>query len=189
MSLPEVPDGRYPRCYRGHAREADELFRAGDFALAEAFRRSGRFGPAAPLLRAAGRVAAAEKLESFEGQVPYEITAETGPVRVPFAVTEPLPVLEVRANGCGPVSFFIDTGVADVILDPAFAAAIGVTALGTEQGTFAGGKRSTVAHGRLDSLSKHLLGVTGDAANNTSEFQLEPGPPSPPSGRSLTRPP
>jgi hypothetical protein len=49
-----------------------------------------------------------------------------GYVRVPFVVTDPLPLVRVSVNN-HPALFFIDTGAGNTTLDPAFAAEAGVT--------------------------------------------------------------
>jgi predicted aspartyl protease len=68
-------------------------------------------------------------------------------------VTDPLPLVRVRVNGGKEVNFLIDTGGSEVTLDTEFARELGIKPLGTEQGTFAGGKTAAVHHGRIDSLS------------------------------------
>jgi hypothetical protein len=75
-----------------------------------------------------------------------------GYVRVPFVVTDPLPLVRVSVNN-HPALFFIDTGAGNTTLDPAFAAEAGVALSGATTGVFAGGQRARVTHGTADTLS------------------------------------
>src|SRR5262245_24274411 len=87
--------------------------------LAEAYVRELDFAPAAPLERALGREAFARQLESFTATMqPYKIE---GPATttVRMVQTDPLPLIEARVGGRGPYYFLIDTGGAEVIVDPA----------------------------------------------------------------------
>jgi predicted aspartyl protease len=120
--------------------------------LAEVFYRRDEFQKAAPLLRAAGRETKAKKLESFKGLTPYETQGLAESTSLKFVVTDPLPLVRVRVNGGKEVNFLIDTGGSEVTLDTEFARELGIKPLGTEQGTFAGGKAAAVHHGRIDSL-------------------------------------
>ena len=121
--------------------------------LAEVFYRQDRFVEAARLLRAAGQEARAKALESFQGLRAYEIQGEEQSTIVKFLVTDPLPLIQVEINGKEAV-FLIDTGAAEVILDPEFAKQVGARVFGSSgQGTFAGGKRATVEEGRIDVLT------------------------------------
>jgi predicted aspartyl protease len=121
--------------------------------LAEVFYRRDEFEKAAPLLRAAGQEAKARKLESFKGLTPYEIQGPGESTSLKFVVTDPLPLVRVRVNGGKEVNFLIDTGGSEVTLDTEFARELGIKPLGTERGTFAGGKAAAVHHGRIDSLN------------------------------------
>jgi len=121
--------------------------------LAECFIRQDDYEHAAPLLRAIGRTPMADKLDCFRGRIPYAVDSDSGISAVSFVVTDPLPVLHVQVNDSHPVNFLIDTGAADVILDPAFAEEVGVEAVGALQGNFAGGKQAQVQQGRVDKLT------------------------------------
>jgi predicted aspartyl protease len=127
-------------------------------SLAEVYHRRDEFQKAAPLLRAIGREAMADKLESFGGATPYEIEGEAEATELEFVATDPLPVVRVKVNGVGPVNFFIDTGGSEVIIDAEFAEEIGADLFGSETGTFAGGRKAGFTHGRVDSLA--LGGLT-----------------------------
>jgi aspartyl protease/tetratricopeptide repeat protein len=93
------------------------------------------------------------KLQSFTGQVPYELRGDGQSTRVKFLRTDPLPLVSVRVNGGREVTFFIDTGGSEVALDTAFARELGVPQFGAVQGTFSGGQHAEVHQGRIDSLA------------------------------------
>lgn len=93
------------------------------------------------------------KLESFKGQVPYELQGNGTSTHVKFVKTDPLPVLTVRVNGGREVTFFIDTGGSEVVLDTDFAKELGVPQFGAVQGTFSGGQHTEVHQGRIESLT------------------------------------
>jgi hypothetical protein len=93
------------------------------------------------------------KLQSFKGQVPYELRGDGQSTRVKFLRTDPLPLISVRVNGGREVTFFIDTGGSEVALDTAFAQELGVPQFGAVQGTFSGGQHAEVHQGRIDSLT------------------------------------
>jgi predicted aspartyl protease len=93
------------------------------------------------------------KLESFKGQTPYELHGTGTSTRVKFLRTDPLPLVNVRVNGGDEVTFFIDTGGSEVVLDTDFAKELGVPQFGTVQGTFSGGQQTGVQLGRIESLA------------------------------------
>jgi hypothetical protein len=93
------------------------------------------------------------KLESFKGQVPYELQGDGASTRVKFVKTDPLPIVNVRVNGGKEVTFFIDTGGSEVALDTDFARELGVPQFGAVQGTFSGGQHAEVHLGRIESLT------------------------------------
>jgi tetratricopeptide (TPR) repeat protein len=78
------------------------------------------------------------KLESFNGQTPYELHGNATSTRLKFFKTDPLPVVNVRVNGGDEVTFFIDTGGSEIALDTEFAKELGIPQFGTVQGTFSG---------------------------------------------------
>lgn len=127
--------------------------------LAELYYRELRFQKAAPLFRELGNEGMAHKLEGFAGVQPYQHESFAGPVRVAFVQTDPLPLIEVRVNGGKPVFFLIDTGASEIIVDNVFAKEMGISILGSSTGTFAGDKRSTYDHGRIESLTLGRLTV------------------------------
>jgi len=71
--------------------------------------------------------------------------------RVPFLSADPLPVVRVIADGVA-ANFLVDTG-AEVVLEPSFAARIGMATSAAGAGVFVGGLRAPVQRGRLASLS------------------------------------
>jgi len=133
------------------ALEPDE--KAAKILLAEAYYRRDEFLKAAPLLEAAGQEAKAKKLASFKGLTPYQLEGKGQETAVKFVVTSPLPVVQVRINAGKEVTFFLDTGASEVCLDTEFAKELGVESFGAEEGTFAGGKKTAVGTGKIDSLT------------------------------------
>lgn len=121
-------------------------------SLAEVYRRRDDFERAAPLLASAGREGEAKKLASFKGVVPYQIEGPAQETHLKFVHTDPLPLIQVKVNG-QEVSFILDTGGGEVILDPELAQKAGVVSVGSETGTFAGGKSAEVGQGRLNTLT------------------------------------
>jgi len=132
--------------------------------LAEAFYRRDDFQKAATALK--GVDVSSNKLvidqyptlnvamfESFKDQAPYELQGKGISTRVKFVKTDPLPIVNVRINGGKEVTFFIDTGGSEVVLDTDFAKELGVPKFGAMQGTFSGGQHAEVQLGRIDSLT------------------------------------
>lgn len=126
---------------------------AAKLLLAEAYYRRDDFLQAAPLLRSVGQEAKALKLASFKGQTPYEIEGDGEETSVKFLATDPLPLVQVRVNGGKEVTFFLDTGASEVVLDTEFAKELKVAEFGSVEGTFAGGKKAAVGNGRIASLT------------------------------------
>lgn len=120
--------------------------------LLEAHVRERDFAGAAPLARALGREARARQLESFGTAPPYRLEGP-GHVEVPFVATDPLPVIEVRLDGHGPYFMLIDTGGAELVVDPVFADSLGLARFGSETGTFGGGKKRDVELSHVGSLT------------------------------------
>jgi tetratricopeptide (TPR) repeat protein len=93
------------------------------------------------------------KLESFKGQTPYELHGDGQATSLKFLNTGPLPVVSVRVNGGDEVTFFIDTGGSEVVLDTDFARELGLPQFGEVQGTFSGGEHADVGQSRIESLA------------------------------------
>lgn len=132
--------------------------------LAEVFYRRDEFQKAAAslkgieagsnqLLKSQYPTLDAAKLASFKGQTPYEIQGNGQSTRVKFLKTDPLPLVSVRVNGGEEVTFFIDTGASEVLLDTDFARELGIPIFSSVQGTFSGGQSAAVQNGRIDSLA------------------------------------
>lgn len=71
------------------------------------------------------------------------VASHAGPARATFVQTDPLPIVQATINGRS-ARLLIDTGAPSIVLDSRFAAALGIAASGTQQGTFAGGKHAQV---------------------------------------------
>jgi Aspartyl protease/Tetratricopeptide repeat len=131
--------------------------------LAEVFYRRDDFQKAAAQLAEVGPKYASmitnyptlilEKLESFKGEIPYTLHGRGQTTALTFVKSEPLPVVNVRVNGSADVTFFIDTGGAELLLDTDFARELGVKSTGSFQGTFSGGQKAEVLNGKVDSLT------------------------------------
>jgi hypothetical protein len=93
------------------------------------------------------------KMQSFKGQTPYEVHGDGQSTRLKLLKTDPLPLVSVRVNGGGEVTFFIDTGGSEVALDTDFGRELGVPQFGAVQGTFSGGQHAEVQQGRIESLT------------------------------------
>ena len=91
-------------------------------------------------------------MKSFEDQ-PYRLewVNEDRVSKIPFIVTDPLPVFAVEVNGV-PVYVIFDTGGADFILDTEIAEALGVEEVASAMGSFAGGQQSKIGFGRVETL-------------------------------------
>jgi predicted aspartyl protease len=93
------------------------------------------------------------KLQSFKGQTPYKLHGDGQSTRLKFLRTDPLPLVSVRVNGGDEVTFFIDTGGSEVVLDTDFGRELALPQFGTVQGTFSGGQHAEVRQGRIASLT------------------------------------
>jgi hypothetical protein len=91
------------------------------------------------------------ELERRQAEATRSARVTGGESAVPFLTADPLPVVRGLANGIAG-TFIIDTG-ADVDLEPAFAATIGVKTQGAGTGVFAGGERAAIKGGTLQSLA------------------------------------
>ncbi len=120
--------------------------------LAEAYYRQDRFGQAAELRREAGPESVADKLAGFKGLVPNQILGDADETRIDFVQTDPLPLIKVRINGGQEVHLLIDTGAAELYLDPEFAESVGAVVSGSTTGVYAGGKRAATGQGRIESI-------------------------------------
>jgi predicted aspartyl protease len=127
-------------------------------SLAMAYYRQDRFPQAARCFReSAGPIATFRDLKTmgdhlalFGDQTPYQVEM-VEEIRIPFIVTDPLPVVEVSINGSPPLLFFIDTGGGEIILDTALADELGAVRVGVMAGE-GGGTSGTMGVGKVDSL-------------------------------------
>ncbi len=108
----------------GESKELSAMF-------AELCYRKNDFAAAAPYFRSMGNAVMADKLASFKGVQPYALDPD-GPTstRLPFVRTDPLPVVSLKANEGGDVFAIIDTGGAELILDPEYATQVGAQRFG-----------------------------------------------------------
>ena len=98
-----------------------------------------------------GFESAAAKLRSFGEDAPYELSGPEQTV-LPFLLTDPLPVVKLAVEE-HEICALIDTGGAELILDAEFAAEIGASRFGAQEGVFAGGKRAAYEHGRVERIT------------------------------------
>ncbi|HTW36096.1 MAG TPA: aspartyl protease family protein [Rhizomicrobium sp.] len=129
-----------------------------DLLLAETASRRNDFPAAAKWLRQAGRPDRALAYEVFPDTPPYSVTPPAKRARVPFIETDPLPLVEARVNG-KPGLFLIDTGAAEIVLDPDFANGAGIETVSGGTGTFAGGRTAPITYARILKFSLGRLDV------------------------------
>ena len=86
-------------------------------------------------------------------ETPYQIKTNSDLAVLPFLQLDPLPVVEISVNS-HKASVLIDTGAAQLVLDPEFADAAGIHPV-SEQDVkgFAGGKVAPVSYGMARSVS------------------------------------
>ncbi len=131
--------------------------------LAETYYRQNNYPKAAAVLREIGPKYVdlvanysgllVPQLEDFASTKPYQLQGAGEITRLKFVKSEPLPVVNVRINGGKEVTFFIDTGGSELLLDTDFARELGIKKLGAVQGTFSGGQHAEVQSGRIESLT------------------------------------
>lgn len=130
---------------------AEAVYRRDDFTKAAALLN--QIGPSYATMTQNYPTLLAPKLDAFQGLKPYELHGHGQTTALKFVKTEPLPVVTVRINGTTDVTFFIDTGNSEILLDTDFAHELGVKPLGSVQGTFSGGQHAPVKGGKIDSLT------------------------------------
>lgn len=97
-------------------------------------------------------VAYSELLRSFGDEPPYQIDWNNRSKSiVPLLLRDPLPVLQVEVAN-KPIYVFIDTGGDMLFLDTDVAAALGIKAVATFTGTYAGGLTNETGLARAESL-------------------------------------
>jgi hypothetical protein len=97
--------------------------------------------------------AIARRFESFRDASPWRHAEAPQDVRIPFEITDPLPIVKVTLDDRTTVPFLIDTGEHEVGVDRALAQDLGLRTYGSSQGIFAGGKTATINYGRLNTLA------------------------------------
>lgn len=146
-------------------------------SYAELAYRRDDFATAAAYYRVCGQAGIADNLAQFAGQTPYDISGNPSVTHVPFVQTDVLPLLYMRINDRDSVLFILDTGGHELILDPEFAAGLGVESVGETEGMFAGGKRASVGHGRVDAvrLGEFTIRNVPVALLSTKKFNVVSG--------------
>ena len=120
--------------------------------LAWAYYRGNDFASAADAFdgrEASGAMVA--KLRSFAAEPPYGVPGSER-ATLPFLISEPLPLVRINVEGRD-ICVLLDTGGAELILDTEFAQEIGVRLFGSQEGVFAGGKRDSFDHGRVERVA------------------------------------
>ncbi|TDE54551.1 tetratricopeptide repeat protein [Nonomuraea mesophila] len=134
--------------------------------LANALWRADAYAELADLLprvKADAPTATPEQLRSFAGRRPYTISGpETA--RIPFAASDPLPMVEASVNGAPPELFFLDTG-ALFALNQDYADRLGIPMYGHTTGKTVYGEHKAY-QGRVDRLAMGELGI-GDLPVHT----------------------
>src|SRR5207302_463310 len=105
--------------------EIEPKSRSANLLRAEVFTRQDEFQRAAASMRVVGQDERAARLETFKGAASYQIEGTGESTSLPFVLTDPLPLVRVRVNGSPEANFLLDTGAAEVMLDPDFAKEIG----------------------------------------------------------------
>jgi hypothetical protein len=125
----------------------------------EAERLADSIPPSDPLApKAAALITEAKRREADLD--PANLSVPSEGTRVPFALTDPLPVLKVRVNDKADAFFLLDTGASEAVLDPEFATELGIASSAAGNGIFAGGKTAAVRTATLDSLALGAARIT-----------------------------
>ncbi len=114
-------------------------YRANDFA------RAVEVGESLP-----GMQTFATQLRSFGKDTPYQRLGAKS-TSVPFLITDPLPVVPIDVDGIE-ICALIDTGGGQLILDTELAGERGIASVGEIEGSFGGGLKAPVGHGRVESV-------------------------------------
>lgn len=155
--------------YRNHPQEAELRLRNAlarnpadvrcASLLAEALIREGKFSEMAQLLRQNGRPERAAEFELFGKSQPYRVRGRPAPVTIPLVQTNPLPAVRATANELEGL-FLIDTGGAEILLDPEFAREAHVATTANAQHTSSAGSPAAASFGRIAQFS--LSGLETD---------------------------
>lgn len=87
----------------------------------------------------------AQQRKAAFGPDRYQVSGPAGEIAIPFAVTDPLPIIEVTIGG-RKAEFLIDTGAPDIMVSADLAKELGLQTQSTTEGVFAGGVRAPVQH-------------------------------------------
>ena len=142
--------------------------------LAEAFYRKGEAAKAAALDRQIGYEGRAEQLERCGTSPIYGLSPDAADsTKIQFIANDPLPVIEAAVNG-KKCYFIIDTGGADVVIDPELAAQLGIDTYGSATGTYAGGKKASSRFGIIKclSLADYSIGNVPVQVLSTKQFSM-----------------
>ncbi|HTI66704.1 MAG TPA: retropepsin-like aspartic protease [Caulobacteraceae bacterium] len=90
-------------------------------------------------------LAVAQQRKASFGPDRFQVSGPAGEVAIPFAVTDPLPIVEVTVGG-RKAEFLIDTGGPDIMVSADLVKELGLPIQGTTEGVFAGGARAQVQH-------------------------------------------
>jgi tetratricopeptide (TPR) repeat protein len=120
--------------------------------LAVVYYRRDDFAKAAALYRTLGVEVVAKKLESFAGVIPYRVEGKSATTQVPFVHTDPLPLIQVKVGG-ETANFLIDTGAAELYLDPELAKKVSAMQFGATTGLYGGGMQAETGQGRVAELT------------------------------------
>ena len=144
--------------YRNHPQEAELRLRNAlahnpadtrcASLLAETLNREGKFAEMVQLLRQFGRPERAAEFELFGKSQPYRVRGRAAPVTIPFVQPNPLPAIAAKANDLEGL-FLIDTGGAEVLLDPEFAREAHVATTANAQGASSAGRPAAPSFGRI----------------------------------------
>ena len=97
--------------------------------------------PDSPVARATLTVAQQRKAAFAEDR--YQVTGLAAEAVIPFAATDPLPIVQVSVGG-RQAEFLIDTGAPDVLVSVDLVSQLGLHPQAAGEGVFAGGKRAPV---------------------------------------------
>jgi tetratricopeptide (TPR) repeat protein len=88
-------------------------------------------------------LAVAQQRKASFGPDQYRVSGPTSETVIPFAVTDPLPIIEVTVGG-RKAEFLIDTGAPDIMVSADLAQTLGLQLQSAGEGVFAGGARAPV---------------------------------------------
>ena len=96
-------------------------------------------------------LATAQQRKAQFGPDRYQITAPAGEIAIPFAVTDPLPIVQLVVGG-RQAEFLIDTGGPDIMVSADLAQQLGLQVQAAGEGVFAGGARAAIQRNLVPEL-------------------------------------